>query len=103
MQVSYFETGRYYTPSNLPREWPMPSGVYDREAGLRAFRGMIERNRYVEKLGFDWVSVSEHHYRLVRLLVPELQPPDLLRREYGAETLRDNLGPRAADWHQARR
>ena len=44
MQVSYFETGRYYAPSNLPREWPMPAGAYDREAGLRAFRGMVERS-----------------------------------------------------------
>ena len=62
MQVSYFETGRYYAPSNLPRQWPMPPGGYDREAGFRAFRGMVERSRYVEELGFDWFSVSEHHY-----------------------------------------
>ena len=48
MQASYFETGRYYAPSNLPRQWPMPAGAYDREAGLRAFRGMVERSRYVE-------------------------------------------------------
>ena len=46
MQASYFETGRYYAPSNLPREWPMPAGAYDREAGLRAFHGMVERSRY---------------------------------------------------------
>ena len=71
MQVSYFETGRYYAPSNLPREWPMPAGAYDREAGSRAFRGMIERSRYVEGLGFDWVSVSEHHYS-PRILTPSL-------------------------------
>ena len=60
MQVLYFETSRYYAPSNLPRQWPMPAGAYDREAGLRAFRGMVERSRYAEELGFDWVSVSEH-------------------------------------------
>ena len=71
MQVSYFETGRYYAPSNLPRQWPMPAGAYDREAGLRAFRGMVERSRYVEELGFDWVSVSEHHYS-PRILTPSL-------------------------------
>ena len=71
MQVSYFETGRYYAPSNLPRQWPMPAGAYDREAGSRAFRGMIERSRYVEGLGFDWVSVSEHHYS-PRILTPSL-------------------------------
>ena len=51
MQVSYFETGRYYAPSNLPRRWPMPAGAYDREAGLRAFHGMVERSRYAEELG----------------------------------------------------
>jgi alkanesulfonate monooxygenase SsuD/methylene tetrahydromethanopterin reductase-like flavin-dependent oxidoreductase (luciferase family) len=71
MQVSYFETGRYYAPSNLPRQWPMPAGAYDREAGSRAFRGMVERSRYVEELGFDWVSVSEHHYS-PRILTPSL-------------------------------
>jgi hypothetical protein len=71
MQVSYFETGRYHAPSNLPRQWPMPAGAYDREAGLRAFRGMVERSRYVEELGFDWVSVSEHHYS-PRILTPSL-------------------------------
>ena len=71
MQVSYFETGRYYAPSNLPREWPMPPGAYDREAGLRAFHGMVERSRRVEELGFDWVSVSEHHYS-PRILTPSL-------------------------------
>src|SRR5215468_7601781 len=71
MQASYFETGRYYAPSNLPRQWPMPAGTYDREAGLRAFHGMVERSRYVEELGFDWVSVSEHHYS-PRILTPSL-------------------------------
>src|SRR5215467_8762209 len=62
MQVSYFENGRYYAPTNLPRQWPMPAGAYDRDAGLRAFRGMVERSRYAEELGYDWVSISEHHY-----------------------------------------
>ena len=71
MQVSYFENGRYYAPSNLPRQWPMPAGAYDREAGLCAFRGMVERSRYVEELEFDWVSVSEHHYS-PRILTPSL-------------------------------
>jgi len=28
MQASYFETGRYYAPSNLPRQWPMPAGEH---------------------------------------------------------------------------
>ncbi|HSB60246.1 MAG TPA: LLM class flavin-dependent oxidoreductase [Vicinamibacteria bacterium] len=62
MKVSYFETGRYRSPSPLPLEWPVPPAAYDREAGARAYAGMEERLRLVEELGFDWVSVSEHHY-----------------------------------------
>ncbi len=69
MKVSYFETGRYVPPPDLPREWPAPAGAYDPEAGDAAYRGMVERVRLVEALGFDWVSVSEHHYS-PRILTP---------------------------------
>lgn len=67
MKVSYFETARCLAPGKLPSEWPVPPDAYDREAGAQAYRGMIERLRYVEELGFDWVSVSEHHYSPQRL------------------------------------
>ncbi|MGH7114702.1 MAG: LLM class flavin-dependent oxidoreductase [Stellaceae bacterium] len=67
MKVSYFETARYHAPHNMPSAWPAPPDVYDRAAGAQAYRGMIERVRYVEELGFDWVSVSEHHYSPHRL------------------------------------
>ncbi|PYN24605.1 MAG: hypothetical protein DMD76_14495 [Candidatus Rokuibacteriota bacterium] len=69
MKVSFFETVRYRAPQALPSEWPVPSGAYDRDAGAEAYRGMIERLEYVEELGFDWVSVSEHHYS-PRILSP---------------------------------
>lgn len=69
MKVSYFETGRYLAPQTLPAEWPVPSAAYDPDAGAKAFRDMIERVEYVEELGFDWVSVSEHHYS-PRILTP---------------------------------
>ena len=69
MKISVFETGRYRPPQPLPSEWPVPSGAYDWDAGSRAFRDMIERIRHVEALGFDWVSVSEHHYS-PRILTP---------------------------------
>ena len=62
MKVSFFETVRYRPPQALPSEWPVPSGAYDHEAGAAAYRGMIARLEYVESLGFDWVSVSGHHY-----------------------------------------
>lgn len=69
MKVSFFETARYHPPHALPPEWPVPSGAYDPDAGAQAYQGMIERLQYVEELGFDWVSVSEHHYS-PRILSP---------------------------------
>jgi alkanesulfonate monooxygenase SsuD/methylene tetrahydromethanopterin reductase-like flavin-dependent oxidoreductase (luciferase family) len=69
MKVSFFETARYAAPRAQTSEWPMPSAAYDPEAGARAYQGMIRRIEYVEELGFDWVSVSEHHYS-PRILTP---------------------------------
>jgi len=69
MKVSFFETGRYASPRRLSSDWPTAPAEYDREAGVQAYRGMIDRIQYVESLGFDWVSVSEHHYS-PRILTP---------------------------------
>ena len=69
MKVSFFETVRYVPPRPLPSEWPAPSGAYDHDAGAAAYRGMFERLEYGEALGFDWISVSEHHYS-PRILTP---------------------------------
>src|SRR5436853_7665935 len=72
MKVSFFETGRYPSSPDMPREWPVPSAAYDPAVGAMAYRGMIERARFVEKLGFDWISLSEHHYS-PRILTPSPQ------------------------------
>jgi len=69
VKLSFFETARYVSPAPLPPEWPAPAGAYDPAAGAEAYRGMLERLQYVEELGFDWVSVSEHHYS-PRILTP---------------------------------
>jgi alkanesulfonate monooxygenase SsuD/methylene tetrahydromethanopterin reductase-like flavin-dependent oxidoreductase (luciferase family) len=67
MRVSFFETGHYRPPSALPASWPVPPAAYDQGAGAQSYRDMVERVRYVEQLGFDWVSVAEHHYSPQRL------------------------------------
>ena len=72
MKVSYFETGRYQAPTTMPAVWPMPPGAYDQTAGAQVYQGMVERIAFVEQLGFDWVSLSEHHYS-PRILTPS--PP----------------------------
>jgi alkanesulfonate monooxygenase SsuD/methylene tetrahydromethanopterin reductase-like flavin-dependent oxidoreductase (luciferase family) len=69
MKVSFFETGRYQTPVPLPSEWPAAPGNYDPGAGNDAYQKMIERIEYCEQLGFDWISLSEHHYS-PRILTP---------------------------------
>ena len=69
MKISYFETGRYIPPPDMPREWPVRSSACDTDAVSVALRGMEDRARFVEKLGFDWVSLSEHHYS-PRILTP---------------------------------
>jgi alkanesulfonate monooxygenase SsuD/methylene tetrahydromethanopterin reductase-like flavin-dependent oxidoreductase (luciferase family) len=69
VKLSFFETVRYRSPTPLPSEWPVDSGAYDPAAGAEAYRGMLERLQYIEELGFDWVSVSEHHYS-PRILSP---------------------------------
>jgi alkanesulfonate monooxygenase SsuD/methylene tetrahydromethanopterin reductase-like flavin-dependent oxidoreductase (luciferase family) len=72
MKISYFETGRYQAPATMPPIWPMPPGAYDSGAGAEVYQGMVERISFVERLGFDWVSLSEHHYS-PRILTPS--PP----------------------------
>ncbi len=67
MKVSYFETAHYLPPRQLPAQWPVPPAAYDREAGAQSYRGMVERLQLVEELGFDWISVAEHHYSPHRL------------------------------------
>jgi len=69
MKISYFETGRYIPPPGLPREWPVPPAAYDPATGTAGLQGMADRVRFVEELGFDWVSLSEHHYS-PRILTP---------------------------------
>ena len=72
MKVSFFETGRYQLPPGPPREWPVAPAIYDPEIGAKAYQGMVERARFVEQLGFDWISLSEHHYS-PRIVTPS--PP----------------------------
>lgn len=69
MQASYFESIRYVAPQKMPSQWPLPPGCYDPDVGAQTFQSTIERLAFVEDLGFDWVSFSEHHYG-ARILSP---------------------------------
>src|SRR5580692_118572 len=69
MKLSFFETGRYQAPQPLPAEWPAAPANYDPASGDQAYQKMIERIEYCEQIGFDWISLSEHHYS-PRILTP---------------------------------
>jgi alkanesulfonate monooxygenase SsuD/methylene tetrahydromethanopterin reductase-like flavin-dependent oxidoreductase (luciferase family) len=60
MLASFFVTAPYRGPGRAG--WPRPPGIYQRDIGLTSFRECIEELEYADELGFDWVSISEHHY-----------------------------------------
>jgi alkanesulfonate monooxygenase SsuD/methylene tetrahydromethanopterin reductase-like flavin-dependent oxidoreductase (luciferase family) len=60
-----------YTPSEPVRlQWPMAGADYDVDVGQRSFRQAIEQAVLAEEVGFDWVSVAEHHYGALFSLTP---------------------------------
>jgi alkanesulfonate monooxygenase SsuD/methylene tetrahydromethanopterin reductase-like flavin-dependent oxidoreductase (luciferase family) len=70
MKASIFQPVPY-TPSDPVRpQWPMAGADYDVEVGQRSFRQAIEQAVLAEELGFDWVSVAEHHYGALFSLTP---------------------------------
>jgi alkanesulfonate monooxygenase SsuD/methylene tetrahydromethanopterin reductase-like flavin-dependent oxidoreductase (luciferase family) len=63
MKISYLCTNSYADPAVLSQaSFPYPPGLYDPEVGARSVEGALANARLADELGFDWVSVSEHHY-----------------------------------------
>jgi alkanesulfonate monooxygenase SsuD/methylene tetrahydromethanopterin reductase-like flavin-dependent oxidoreductase (luciferase family) len=42
--------------------WPVASELCDPETAATSFRIQLDQFELADELGFDWVSVSEHHY-----------------------------------------
>lgn len=68
MQVGFFNPLSYAGSPTLPA-WPTPPVLCDREAVQVTMQRANEQLRLADDLGFDWVSVSEHHYS-PRILAP---------------------------------
>jgi hypothetical protein len=60
MKAALFNPIRYGGPS--PAGWPVAPHVYDLEIGRRSILGGLENLQLADELGFDWVTVAEHHY-----------------------------------------
>jgi alkanesulfonate monooxygenase SsuD/methylene tetrahydromethanopterin reductase-like flavin-dependent oxidoreductase (luciferase family) len=68
MKASFFASVPYVAPV-ASRDWPAPPALCDRKAGVDTMNRAMEQALFAEELGFDWVSVSEHHYS-PRILTP---------------------------------
>lgn len=62
MKASFLATATYAGPTPSGRLWPTPPALCDRETASRTMRETLDSCRRAEDLGFDWISLSEHHY-----------------------------------------
>src|ERR687896_1794690 len=58
---------------NYPGDWPTPPELFDPAIGQRTFDDFLEGAALADELGFDWVSVSEHHFTPL-ILTPSVAP-----------------------------
>ena len=60
MQASFFATTAYAGPP--AHSWPVAPALCDRKTASDSLQRSLESCRRADALGFDWISVSEHHY-----------------------------------------
>ena len=60
MKASFFATAAYAGPR--ADGWPVAPGLCDRKLASQSLRRALDSCRRADDLGFDWISVSEHHY-----------------------------------------
>ena len=61
MKASLFNSVHYHgaTPEGV---WPVPVDYYSDEAAAESLATAIEQFRMADELGFDWITVAEHHF-----------------------------------------
>jgi alkanesulfonate monooxygenase SsuD/methylene tetrahydromethanopterin reductase-like flavin-dependent oxidoreductase (luciferase family) len=68
MKTCFLCTGGY-TGNVAMHGWPVPPELCEREEAARSYDTAIRHCKLAEEAGFDWVSLSEHHYAPV-LMTP---------------------------------
>ena len=61
MKAALFSPMRYQGPSS-GTGWPIPGTTYSVEAAEKSMRSALAQFRLADEVGFDWVTVAEHHY-----------------------------------------
>ncbi len=67
MLASYFGCMGYSERHALPGAWPVAPRHQNPPASERSYREGLDECALAESVGFDWISVSEHHYSGARL------------------------------------
>ena len=62
MKASFLATTTYAGPAPGGMTWPVAPALCDRELAAKTMRQTVDSCRLAEELGFDWISLSEHHY-----------------------------------------
>src|SRR3546814_10866513 len=62
MKLSYLCMTGYDGPAPGIEVWPASPEYCDSDVAQNSFARYLHMVETAEKLGFDWVSVSEHHY-----------------------------------------
>jgi alkanesulfonate monooxygenase SsuD/methylene tetrahydromethanopterin reductase-like flavin-dependent oxidoreductase (luciferase family) len=68
MKAGFFNTVGYAGPP-AGSSWPTPPVLCDRQAATATMRQAMDQVLMADELGFEWVSLSEHHYS-PRILTP---------------------------------
>lgn len=61
MKTCFLGTGAY-TGDVSQRGWPVPPEQCGREEAAKSMETAVARYVMAEEAGFDWISISEHHY-----------------------------------------
>jgi alkanesulfonate monooxygenase SsuD/methylene tetrahydromethanopterin reductase-like flavin-dependent oxidoreductase (luciferase family) len=61
MKASLFCTTRYDGPASHT-VWPAPGDTYSKEWAERSMQRTLDQFALGDELGFDWVTVAEHHF-----------------------------------------
>jgi alkanesulfonate monooxygenase SsuD/methylene tetrahydromethanopterin reductase-like flavin-dependent oxidoreductase (luciferase family) len=63
MKASYLCSNTYLSTEAFGHAgWPTPQTLFDPAVGQRSVAIALDQARQADEMGFDWVSVSEHHY-----------------------------------------
>jgi len=60
MKAAFFSPVFYLAPA--PGGWPTPGICYSPQEARRSMLTALEQFRLADEVGFDWVTVAEHHY-----------------------------------------